>query len=282
MEKLVYILILVMVLSACAPLSDPFTETMPPEKLATPLPSLTAPAPQPETPGETVTGQEATVDEATAREDPLFLMLYSHTRWGRLRIDAVKVDYAGDDANTPVQSTRTQLWIEQPDQARILSGPLDGSPDRLWVSDGKNWQENGGEVGHLPDLSNIEFIPPIPPTDTIYPHPLGSSMGSTLNDYIFSTVLVQRGGEYRLVGVENFAGREALLLEYYRPPSEAVIDRMWVDAATGVVLRAINFGKPGGGQINSEYYVTAIQFEPEFPEGTFTLGGELPANFEDF
>jgi hypothetical protein len=106
-------------------------------------------------------------------------------------------------------------------------------------------------------------------------------MGNVLGDYIFSTALAQRTGEYRLVGSETYAGRETLVVEYFRYLDGPVIDRIWLDAATGVILRYINFGKPAGGPINVEITTTAVQIDEMLPEAAFNLGSSLPDSFAD-
>jgi len=58
-----------------------------------------------------------------------------------------------------------------------------------------------------------------------------------------------------------------------------VIDRFWIDAQTGVILRWLNFSKPGRQAINSEMYVTAILIDPTLPEQAFSLIVIKPAAF---
>jgi hypothetical protein len=104
-------------------------------------------------------------------------------------------------------------------------------------------------------------------------------MGSVLGDFIFPTGLAQRTGEYRLVGQEVYTGRGTLVVEYFRYLDGPVIDRIWLDAATGVILHYVNFGKPAGGPLSVEITTTAVQFDGTLPEAAFILGGSLPDRF---
>jgi hypothetical protein len=269
-RKITQTMLLIFVLTACgSPTAlPPAARTAPaqpaqPVLVASPMPTL---IPAAATPGKPV-------------EDPVELMLFSHTRWSSLGADYTITDYAGDPANTPVMTTRTQVWLEQPGKGRLLSGPIGGAPVSIWLGDGKQYQSTGELIMDLPDLAGLVLNPPPPGSDTVYPHPLAGLLGSRLGDYIFSTPLAQRGGEYRLVGREELAGRPVVVVEYFRDINDQVIDRFWIDSATGVILRAINFGKGGGGVMTSQIVATQVQFDIDLDDSLFVLGSELPAQF---
>ena len=193
MMKRPFLLLLALLLAACnlvlavqtpAPVDQP--ATLPPEVVASPLPTLTS-APS-ETPGLAAEGQ-ATAPASTPTE----LMLFSHTRWHSLWADVTVIQYAGDGSNTPVQQERFQIWVAQPLQARLLRGPLDGVPQWQWISDGSNYRESGGVEAPLPRFENLVFWPPAQPSDSISPHPFASLMNApVLTDLIFSTSLGHR------------------------------------------------------------------------------------------
>jgi hypothetical protein len=263
-------MLLIFVLAACGRSTalPPAARTTPvqpaqPVLVASPMPTL---FPAAATPGKPV-------------EDPVELMLFSHTRWSSLWADYTITEYAGDPANTPVMTTRTQVWLEQPGKGRLLSGPLDGAPVSIWLGDGEQYQSTGEPIMDLPDLAGLVLNPPPPGSDTIYPYPMAGLLGSRLGDYIFSTPLAQRGGDYRLVGREELAGRTVLVVEYFRDLNDQVIDRFWIDSAAGVILRAINFGKGGGGVMTSQIEAAQIQFDIDLDDSLFVLGSELPAQF---
>ena len=262
-------IMLVLVLAGCRAVgvqnAAPSATTAEPERIASPFPTLTpAAADNPQPP--------------PAGEDARLLMLYSHARWQSLWVDMLVTNYQGDAAQTVNDQTRYQFWLQQPAAARLVSGPADGAPQRLWVSDGLAQQENGGGIETSSPATIGDFAPPFA-VDSITPHPYAGRMGAPAADFIFATGLGQRSGEYRLVGRENWAGREALVVEYYRYPDDPVLERLWVDAETGVILRYISFGKPGGGPPSVEVQVQQIQVNPPIDPALFEFGQPTPAAF---
>jgi hypothetical protein len=269
MKRTIFLIIpLIFLLSAC---SQPGIPAIPeqPERVASPMPTLTTP-PEPTL--------ELPTQVNPVPGDPRELMLYSHNLWTSLWVDALLMDYAGGASETPVDTTRTQMWIQQPAQALVVSGPAHGAPAYIWVSDGVYYQENGVTLGEMPNYENYSFIPTFN-DDSVEPHPFGSMLGTVLKDYIYSTSMAQRTGEYHLVGREAVAGRDVYVVEYFRYADGTVIDRLWVDTETGVILRYINFGKPAGGPPSVEMVVTDIRYDPDIPSDTFALFPTLPASF---
>jgi hypothetical protein len=56
---------------------------------------------------------------------------------------------------------------------------------------------------------------------------------------------------------------------------------MWIDAKSGIILRWINYSKPGDAFISSEMYFSALQTGLEFPEETFAVGAPLPLEYAE-
>ncbi len=237
---------------------------LPSEMLASPMPTLTAPL--------------AAAINLSSGEDLRQLMLFSHQRWHSMWIDGIINYYTGDGSTTPIQSTRVQVWIIQPSQVRTLTGPNSGAPETIWTSDGKYYSENNSSAQPMPDFSSSTFSPPTGFSDTIYPHPLDGMIGTPFSAMIFPTGLAQRAGFYHIVGEENLIGRRAVVTEWGREEG-VLVDRFWVDAQTGVILRWLNFSKPGGQAVNSEMYVTSILIDPSLPEQAFSLSNIKPAAF---
>jgi hypothetical protein len=205
-------------------------------------------------------------------------MLFSHQKWHSLWVDGVINQYTGDSSLDALQSTRIQLWIVQPSQVRMLSGPFNGAPDTVWISDGRYYAENNDPAQPMPDFSQAVFTPPVAFSDTIYTYPLDGMIGTPFTAMVFPNGLAQRPGFYNIVGEEMSVGRPAVILEWSRE-EEVVIDRFWIDAQTGVILRWLNFSKPGGQAINSEMSVTSILIDPNLPEQAFRLGIALPTRY---
>ena len=268
MRRFLFITGAVLIFTACSVKNSP-SEAPIPERIASPMPTLT-----PVMESTQVNSTESLVRPTDPRE----LMLNSHQYWQSLFVDALLMDYAGGSAPDPLQTTRTQIWIRQPDQALVISGAADGVPTYIWVSDGTYYQENGSTLGELPDFTEFNFNPSWQ-DDSVEPHPFGSLLGTTLKDYIFSTSMAQRTGEYRLVGKDTIANRDAYIVEYFRYADGIVIDRLWVDTETGIILRYINFGKPAGGPPSIEMVITDLRYNLEIAPEKFTLFQQLPANF---
>jgi hypothetical protein len=237
---------------------------LPDEMLASPMPTLTTPP--------------AAAVALSSGEDVRKLMLFSHQRWHSLWADGVHNYYAGDGSITPVQSTRIQVWIIQPAQVRMLSGPNGGSPETMWVSDGKYYTENNSPAQPFPDFSQSIFSPPVTFSDTIYPHPLDGMIGTPFSVMLLPAGLAQRAGFYNIVGEEVTVGRRAVIIEWGREEG-VVVDRFWIDAQTGVILHWLNFSKPGGRAVYSEMYVTSLLIDPNLPKQAFSLNNIKPAAF---
>ena len=77
---------------------------------------------------------------------------------------------------------------------------------------------------------------------------------------MFPTALAQRGGEFTITSKENYLGREAYSVEWKREPNGPVVDQFLVDGMTGFLLRQQNFGKPGGGAMNTQLYCEDVTF----------------------
>lgn len=208
------------------------------------------------------------------------LMLFSHTHWQNLWADGWVVIYAGDGSTTPLQVTHTQIWLDQPAKARVISGPQT-SPQNMWISDGVGFSLDQGVVQELPAGIGQTFNPPVALSDTIQPYPLAGMLGTPLSDMLFPTALAQRGGEFQVIGQEEMAGRTAIVALWSFQPGGPVVDRMWIDAKSGIILRWINYSKPGDAFISSEMYFSALQTGLEFPEETFAVGAPLPLEYAE-
>jgi hypothetical protein len=260
--------VLLLALSACGPaVSKPNQAALPPRPTV-PNPTV-PPSAVPLSPTQAVV-----LDGEGVRQ----LMLFSHTKWQSLWADAQVDYYAGDGSNTVVQSIRIQVWTVQPALMRVLRGPAQGAPAEMWVSDGYNSREPGGQISLLPPSIREPFTPPTVFSDTIYSHPLGGYVGYGLGELLFSTSLAQRPGTYTVIGSETIAGRPAILLDWSYTPG-AVADRFWVDVETGVILRQQNFGKGGLQGLNSDIFIRTIQYAINPPANTFNTSSVMPESF---
>ena len=282
------VLAVMMVLSACSPAATPQPKA---DQLLTPksmvaATQLTTPLPPPLVGTDTLVSELAQAPtpaphsgyDIAGLPDVVALrqrLLFSHTTWRSLWADGWVVYYAGDGSTNPTQAIHTQVWLEQPAKARVLSGSQDG-PQSLWVSDGFGFRQDGGPVQELPPFIKQNFNPSAVASDTITPYPLAGMLGTPLADLLFPTALAQRNGEFQVVGQADFAGRKAIVVLWANQPGGLIVDQMWIDAETGIILRLINYGKPGGESISSEMYFSSLLIDPTLPELAFAVG--LPAH----
>ena len=199
-------------------------------------------------------------------------ILRSHTFWDSLWADGQIVMYPPDGSDGPPQSQRVQVWIVQPAKARILSGAVDGDPGYLFISDGKQLRTGEPVPAFIQDGA---FSPPEEITDTVYPHPMTGFLPTPLSELLFPSGLAQRQGSFQVVGEGSLAGRQAVVVEWSMPDGQR-IDRFWVDARTGVILRQQNYGKGGGGALTGEIVLNAIQYDLDFPPETFERVAAFP------
>ena len=272
-----FLILLSAALACTLPGSVGADEKRPPANAGTPQPPLTPlPTELVASPMPTLAAPPTAAAKLETGEDVRQFMLFSFKRWHTLWADLTVDYYAGDGSTTPVQSMRNQVWISQPDQMRAISGPNGGAPERIFVMSGNAFSENNGAVMQTGPMTTYE--PPLALSDTVYPHPLEGWFGTPAGSLIFPQSLAQRMGEYAIVGQEAFAGREAIVVEWSREPG-VVIDRFWVDAGTGILLRWLNFSKPGGGALNSEMVVTSLLLDAPMPAQAFFFGLPWPGEF---
>lgn len=251
-----WIAVFVISLPGCAPASAGEPAPAPAFTNAPPAAATgTAPPPPPALPdGETVRS----------------LMLASPGRW-----DTVWAEADGGQ--------RIQVWFSQPLRTRALSGPPDGPPDALWISDGA-YQLNslmapGETVEPLPEYVLDPQPPPAADPNGLPPEPPGAFIVQPLSHMLFPLAQAGRPGTYTTTGREVVAGRETYVLDWTPSYASNRLDTFWVDAQTGVVLRWLNYSKPDGAELTAETTITRIQFNLQLPPELFDIARPLPAAF---
>jgi len=294
-RRMFAVLLLLVLLTSCtvppAPAPEPTATPLPASEPLAPSPSVapplyetptTAPVLPTEVPGSTPDSEPLSIlsDVETIRQR----MLHSNATWNSLWCDATLTWFPREGSNYLAQTERVQIWIQQPAQALVLRGPVDGDPNRVWVSDGTRTLEADLEAGstsegEVPESVHQLFIPPDALSDTIYLFPLAGMLGTPLSDAIFPTGLAQRVGIYQVVEVDAVADRPALVVDW-TAPTGLVADRFRIDIQTGVILRWLVLGKTGGGdQVENEYLITQIAYDVDFPPETFSLQIPDPLQF---
>jgi outer membrane lipoprotein-sorting protein len=202
------------------------------------------------------------------------LMLTSHTRWQTLHIIYTMNQYPPPGATMETEQQNVQVWIEQPGKFKVVVSTPKGGPQSSVVSDGKIIVDSGGQQQSLPPSALEPFIPPNSPSDTVYTHPLAGLLGTPVSDLIFPAGLAQRGGQYKQTGLEKVADRQAYVVEWSREPGK-LIDRLWVDTQTGIILRQQNYGKENATSPLSDFLATYVEINSPLEAGTFNLA-EVP------
>jgi hypothetical protein len=199
------------------------------------------------------------------------LMLDSSSRWKTLQASYTLTAYPQGGGDAQPDITVHEVWIQLPTLFKVvIKSPKEG-PVVTRISNGKYILDQSGTKEEIPPSVLEPFTPPTGLSDTVTPHPLAGLLGTPVSDLIFPVGLAQRGGEYHVTGEEIVAGRDAIVADWSRQ-SGVLIDRLWVDKKTGVVLRQQNFGKGGTGALVNDYQATYISFDGEIDQVTFGLG----------
>jgi outer membrane lipoprotein-sorting protein len=83
--------------------------------------------------------------------------------------------------------------------------------------------------------------------------------------------LLKRNYLLSLPLAKTVAGRNAYVLDFRRKASGVSAERLWIDSATGLLLRTERYGESGAPTVTVAY--TAINYHPALTAGTFTVPG---------
>lgn len=207
-------------------------------------------------------------------------MLESHLTWQTVWADGEVIDILPDGSS---QKTQIQMWVDRPSaRFRVLSGPSGRPPHSLQIADGITQErvdltQVTVQTQPMSADAKKEWLSPYEVTDTIAAHPLDLEIDGRLSEAMFPTALAQRGGLYRPTGMENIAGRQAIVVDWSM--GDAIRDRFWLDTLTGVILRWDSFRKDAREESKpvSTMVVNAIAYDQPLPEALFALSvGERP------
>lgn len=273
----IWSVVLLFILTACGPTAAATSPNQQITPSAANLPGGTPAAEVQEPPAPGEIPLSAPAEEDLSQPDPAAgieirrLMLNSHMYWNTVWME---VEISGAD---PAAGgiTRVQVWVDQSQaRFRVISGPADGNPTAMQVSDGERSQAVDYITGKVAEFAidpvSLEpFTPPQDVTDTIYPHPLARQIESPVIELLFPTALAQRDGVFTLSGTETVAGRETTIVEFSHPNGQ-IADRLWVDLATGVILQRQTYDKSSAEPL-AYYSVRTIVYDEALPAETFTL-----------
>lgn len=149
---------------------------------------------------------------------------------------------------------REQVWLSPPDKSRWLTGPSGDDPSLLWITNAGCTTQINLQTGDLLELNSGVLLP------------------SQLDQLIFPTGFAVRGGEFRPINSEITSDRQAIVVDWKNDDGH-LIDRFWIDASTGVLLRwkhfPVEYPDASGLVIPSEIVITSIAFDMDLPTSLF-------------
>jgi hypothetical protein len=191
--------------------------------------------------------EDATPEQIMAR------MLESEQMWITLWVDAQIRDFGPRGYVGPPAVRREQIWINQPFQSLVVTGPMGEEPDQIWLAtDGR--------------VYDVEM-------DTGKPifydfHGNRLPVYSDLIDMLFPDTFAERQADIRSVGMEEVAGRETLVLDWV-PIGEGTASRVWLDTQTGVILRMQLMDEQPTRWTTRVLEVTDIEYNASLPPEVF-------------
>lgn len=240
----------------------------------TTLSSIASNAPMPEPP----------ITDKSSIEDILGLMLNSHNLWKTLNADVITV---WQPAKEP-QTVYTNIQIEQISKARLTIQQYDSNNkqmfDVLWVSDGEKVYEQDNlskryteyvlpafaqSVDNFGSQSDSGLDYPV-----IIRHPMAILMPSPVADYLYPTGLMQRQGKLEVIGADKVSSREAVIIAWVGFDENGLLTgkaTFWVDAYTGIIIKAQVYGGDSWDDIAEETTIVNIVFDKEVDPKTFAF-----------
>jgi hypothetical protein len=224
----------------------------------TPTPVTPAPLPEPLT--------------TASQPVEVFQRIFESERyWYTLWVEAEAIDYEPPGSTGQPEVKRLQAWISRPFFSLALLGDPDGSVERVALT-------NSGRTYNLDTITGERNF------TTSYA--LVLMQLDELIQQSFSNF--DTGSEQEIRGIEQVAGREALVLDWFWPETspDGQTERVrrgsyWVDTRTGVILRSQRFGQdPEAGEfLVSETIIKEIAFDVDLKNALFDPYLPLPSRF---
>ena len=215
------------------------------------------------------------------------LMLRSHTVWDSLAGQATTIWHTKEHTET----WHTTFRIQQPNYGYLewTITPSDKAFQWFASDDGFYLLDSRQKVyTHLPvrdayafdmELKALPLSVKTIETDMVYRHPFGAQIPSLLGDYLYPTSMAQGTGEYTLLGKETLLNRPVYLLQYRNVAPDgrlATKSQYWVDAKTGIILKAVDFGGEDMQTIVQETTITALVLNENLNAETFRYRPAAP------
>jgi len=173
-----------------------------------------------------------TTEERASSPDPLDIMSspesvqerisHANLHWSTLWQDVSLIFYGPPGYVGPPDTIRAQIWLRQPNETKMIAGPVGGRPDYQFLGRDKGFHQ--ATVDSLLRWYYLAFDRHLA---------LGTNIGS-----LATPVSSLERGQGRLVvqGIEVVAGHPALVVDQLNNKGK-LESRIWVDTVTGVTLR---------------------------------------------
>lgn len=187
----------------------------------------------------------------------------SATLWHSLSADAQTWRYGPLSYFGLPRAYRAQAWVLQPDQSIVLSGLLGQAPGQSYLAAhnrifGRSAAAN--ESFSAPWDGAVESLLPAEPLQSMI-FPASSPWAS-------------RQGVFRDVQTANLAGRQAIVFDWFNPQEQREA-RLWLDAQTGIILRAQVYGGRDFQTLLDESVITTLNLERGEPPPALITGARL-------
>lgn len=208
-------------------------------------------------------------------DEVLALMLESDQKW-----DSMVATYKLTITDPATNETREEIqnfWLDR--KGEFARMELTGINSIVFVRNAAslNHENKNKKIfaqSQIPTTFKYEDFNPrqwlLDNPDVVYLHPYGKALPSGFYDFLYPTAIAQslitnsaNGSEtVQILGTEELAGRQAIILS--RMPKNHLY---WVDATTGVILRAQYFGEADTWQV--QYEAQNISFDTKMPASIF-------------
>lgn len=199
------------------------------------------------------------LDIASSPESVQARIAGSSLRWSTLWQDVSLIFYGPPGYVGPPDTMRAQIWLREPNETKMIAGPVGGRPDYQFLGRDKGFHQ--GTVDSLLRWYYLAFDRHLT---------LGTNIGS-----LGTRLSGLEEGEGSLVvqGMEVVAGHPALVVDQLNAQRE-LESRMWVDAVTGVTLRKRLFAPSDPDIVLIDVVTSSIYYNKEFPAELFEPGAE--------
>ena len=192
-------------------------------------------------------------------------LIITPARWTTVWLDGLILDYGPSGVIRSPDQTRFQAWISKPDRDLVIRQGPDLSLDRMLTLG--EWQyisnpQGEIEIRKVDHRANLRFD---------VRHLVSPGL----------TAFVQQADNWHLLRVEPFAGRSAIIADWFPDEygSQALAgqgraggvsmlthNRIWIDTSSGVILRLQELaGEPDHEILTRELVVNNIQYDRNFP-----------------